>query len=87
MALLVRKPVSQLRPEIYCMTNLSYRTEMDDVTRINLELAVSPSFNPASLRDFLWEEVFPSSALVHCQHCGQWAARKTKCVHCNGPVD
>jgi hypothetical protein len=24
--------------------------------------------------------------LVHCGHCGQWAAVKTSCVHCGAPV-
>lgn len=31
--------------------------------------------------------VFLDKAIVKCEHCGQWAARKTPCVHCGAPVD
>ena len=28
----------------------------------------------------------PGKVIVKCQHCGQWAAKKTACKHCGGPV-
>ena len=31
--------------------------------------------------------LFPGKVVVKCQHCGQWAARKTACVYCGAPVD
>ena len=24
--------------------------------------------------------------IIKCMHCGQWAAKKTSCKHCGGPV-
>ena len=30
---------------------------------------------------------FGGKALIKCQYCGQWAARKTACVHCGGAVE
>ncbi len=29
----------------------------------------------------------PGKVIVKCKHCGQFAARKTACVHCGAPVD
>jgi hypothetical protein len=34
-----------------------------------------------------WNEIFPGSVIVKCQHCGQWAARKTMCKTCGAPID
>ncbi len=27
-----------------------------------------------------------NDAIVICEYCGQWAARKTNCKHCGAPV-
>lgn len=32
-------------------------------------------------------DLAPGKVIVKCKHCGQYAARKTACVHCGAPVD
>lgn len=51
------------------------------------------------LDDFDWADIneiadsllgvidyFPPKAVVKCQYCGQWAAKKCACKHCGGTV-
>ena len=69
------------------VTGMQVEHRYDELTRINVELVASPEYNPHHLMYEEWDDIFPGDAIVHCQYCGQWAARKTACAHCGGSVD
>ena len=52
---------------------------------LSLEVKVDPNFQWDDLEELA--QNFPRSAFIKCQHCGQYAARMTACVHCGAPVD
>jgi hypothetical protein len=69
------------------MTDLNIDGYNPSLNRIQMTLVASPDFAFRSLMDATWEEIFPGKAIVKCQHCGQWMARKTACRTCGAPVD
>jgi hypothetical protein len=57
-----------------------------DYAEVDLSLRVDAShFSRQKVLD--WVNYVPEQAIVKCQHCGQWCARYTACVHCGAPVD
>jgi hypothetical protein len=52
---------------------------------LSLEVKVEPDFQFDDLEEFAHN--IPRRAIIKCQHCGQYAARYTACVHCGAPVD
>lgn len=73
---------------IFGVTSLEFDRRIDEFPRVRLELAVTERFNPNQLYEYKdWDDMFPGNAIVKCQFCGQWGARKCACTHCGGAIE
>jgi len=69
------------------VTNIKVEHVLNEPVHIDLELIAYPGYDPHHLLSEEWKELFPGNAVVKCEHCGQWAARKTSCKSCGASVD
>lgn len=60
---------------------------VDAHTAIRVEFIADREYNAHHMLSEKWDELFPGKAIVKCQYCGRWAARKTTCAGCGGQVD
>jgi len=73
--------------KIFGITSLNISHAVNSLTEIELTLMASPGYNAQELYDKKdWDDVLPGDSIVKFHHCGQFAARKTACVHCGAPV-
>ena len=75
-------------PQIFGVTNLEFNLSHNEIPTVRMELAVAPGFNPNQLYEYKeWNDMFPGNAIVKCQFCGQWGARKCACPYCGGAIE
>ena len=60
---------------------------VDTLTTIRVEFVAAKEYDAHHMLSEKWGELFPGNAIVKCQYCGRWAARKTTCTSCGGQVD
>ena len=65
----------------------SYSYTGDKVQKLHLDFYASTNFDIDTFVNQDWNQSFPGNVLVHCQWCGNWAARQTSCKSCGGRVD
>lgn len=66
--------------------NMRVEHAIDAAVKIDLELVAMPGYDPHHLLDENWRDLFPGDAVVKCQSCGQWGARRTVCKHCGDAI-
>ena len=75
------------RKNILGVTSLEFRYAADSAPTVMAEFVVGDNFVPYEFTHMEWDEIIPGKAIVKCGYCGQFAARKTACVHCGGAVE
>jgi rRNA maturation endonuclease Nob1 len=59
----------------------------DGFMKSTVTMEVYGVVNSKELMNLDFDQIIPGKVIVKCVHCGQYAARKTACVHCGAPVD
>lgn len=69
------------------VTNMSVEHRVGEAVNVQIGLVAERGYDLRHLMNEEWGDIFPGNVIVKCEHCRQYAARKTACVHCGAPVD
>lgn len=73
---------------IFGVQSMQVELSPTELATITLELVAGHDFDTRQLYEYTeWNDLFPGNAIIPCQYCKQWGARKSCCKHCGGAIE